>query len=119
MARAALALTPEDDAIIAIRRRFVDGLEERLAELEALFDLLDTGQDFARVWAEIRLRVHRIAGIAGSLGFVALGARAAQVDTAIGAMLELDVPGDDTTLREALDSLLDDIDEILEAEAAA
>ncbi|SIT06171.1 Hpt domain-containing protein [Roseivivax lentus] len=103
----------------AIRQRFLDGLEERLAEMESLVDLLDDPNSASRVWAEIRMRVHRIAGVAGSLGFAALGARAAQIDNAIEAMPQQGAPLKDATLRAAMDSLLDDIDEILEIESAA
>ncbi|WP_152453136.1 Hpt domain-containing protein [Roseivivax sp. THAF197b] len=119
MAQVGQAAIARDDPMQIIKQRFIDGLEERLAELEGLFELLDDGENAARVWAEIRLRVHRIAGVAGSLGFAALGARAAQIDNGIDAMLTLEPPYDDRNLRSAMDSLLDDIDEILETEAAA
>ncbi len=119
MAQTNTARVEQMDPMQIIRQRFIDGLEERLAELESLFDLLNGADSRDRVWSEIRIRVHRIAGVAGSLGFAALGARAAHIDTAIDSMLELPAPHDDRALCEALDSLLDDIDVILEGEAEA
>ncbi|MHA6326425.1 Hpt domain-containing protein [Roseivivax sp. CAU 1753] len=119
MAQAIHALNPKDDAIIAIRLRFLDGLEDRLAELETLFDLLEDSIDTKRIWSEIRVRAHRISGVAGSLGFAGLGARAAQIDRGIEGLLDGSWTGDDATLRAAVESLLDDIDAILEVESAA
>lgn len=98
----------------AIRARFLAGLEDRLAELDALLNMLDGTEDAPRVWSEIRLRAHRIAGAAGSLGFAALGVRAAQIDAGIERLQAWPESIDQAVLRQAVDSLLDDIDAILE-----
>ncbi|MCE0505063.1 MULTISPECIES: Hpt domain-containing protein [unclassified Roseivivax] len=109
-----------DPAITAIREKFLSGLETRLAELDSLSGLLKGEANRARVWEEIRLRVHRIAGVAGSLGFAALGARSGRLDTAIEHYLNKPAnPRDEATLSAALEGLLDDIDQILEEQAAA
>ena len=101
-------------ALDAIRVKFLASLETRLAELDALTTMIKSGDKGSRVWEEVRLRVHRIAGVAGSLGFSALGARSARLDTAIEQYIAEPSSADEATILAALDDLLDDIDAILE-----
>lgn len=63
-----------------IRNRFIDGLEVRIEHLDTLMIKVELRQDTVNALAEAEQEMHRITGVAGTLGFRALGdmARAAE-----------------------------------------
>lgn len=80
-------------------RRFLDGLRERRAQMAAGLEDLE-GEGFETLRAE----VHRIAGTAGSMGFLALGEAAVALET---AMVEGAPEAEVRDLHAILDALAD------------
>ncbi len=75
-------LDPSDDVPLALRKKFLATLPERLAAIETAWEALPR-EDEAR--ARLRLHVHRLAGATGSYGYPELHARACRFEHAIDA----------------------------------
>ncbi|SFP42497.1 Hpt domain-containing protein [Tranquillimonas alkanivorans] len=74
-------------------RRLADGRERMETQLHRLRD----GSAEASDLRELQGEAHRIAGIAGALGYPALGNIAARTDSILGRMLAEKDPGPDVT----------------------
>lgn len=100
--------------VAQIRHRFLERLTDRCLDMEMLANSIDrTGVDIATVMA-IRQHAHKIAGVAATLGFDRLGALAAETDA---CMARIDGQTDWTAARPLLESLLLEIESVLETHA--
>ncbi|RMD92494.1 MAG: hypothetical protein D6811_06805, partial [Alphaproteobacteria bacterium] len=69
-----------EDALARIRLRYVEQLEEHAPRLSAVLAQLMRGTASAEVFGEVQFRAHKLHGTAATLGFAALGARAAECE---------------------------------------
>lgn len=89
------AETAVTDAINALRRSFLYGLDERICRIETAWVAVATGcEDASEALAGIEFEVHRISGIAGSLGLAELGAAAHTLEELIVAARTENVSSD-------------------------
>jgi len=93
--------------LLRIRERFVVLHHERHDRLEVLLAGLQHGCAVADGLAEARSILHKIGGTAGTLGFMAFGTAAREVEYLIDIHLEGHGP-DAAEIIRALDRLLDD-----------
>lgn len=70
-------------AVDALRRKFIDGLDDRLLQFEAVLADMRQGRDKRQGLREIAALCHKIAGIAPSFGFERIGQQARQIEMAI------------------------------------
>lgn len=102
------------DQMEALRLHFLDGLDDRLAKLDALREFLSDPDTSPRALEEIKREVHKLAGVAGSFSYEDLGQLAGSCEDMIQKHLSdggIALPA----IAEALDALLDEMDRILEA----
>ena len=102
------------ERLAAIRANFVDQLIERCLDIDALSRALGQNEIDADLFDRAAHHIHKIAGVAATLGFERLGKLAAQTDEMIVTQGS-DVSGQ--TILDLLESLLDEIEEVLEAHA--
>ena len=76
------------DKLLEIRGKFVSSLPEREERLSALHTKLTAGTCTATDMDELRFIVHKIHGLAGTLGFNALGSFAANLENDVNAAIE-------------------------------
>ncbi len=69
-----------------IRVRFVASLAGKVDEFETLMDRIVSDEDAAQALEELRLGVHKLRGVAPTLGLQKLGSIAAQSEDSIIAM---------------------------------
>jgi len=74
--------------VAQVRAGFLDTLDERILDLEGLKAMVIKGQKRGEALQAIANKAHRIRGVAGTLGFAALGALAGQVDDAFSAFCD-------------------------------
>ena len=67
-------------AVEMIKRQFLDQLDERILDLEALRKMVVTGDRAQEAMSEIAARAHKIRGVAGTFGLDSLGEAAANLD---------------------------------------
>lgn len=67
-------------AVEQIRRRFVEELDDRILDLEALKRMIINGERRQEALAEIVSRAHKIRGVAGTLGLNELGEAAGRLE---------------------------------------
>lgn len=92
-----------DDKLVQLRERFRQRLGDEREALRAGLAALDNG-DAAEADA-LRQRAHRLAGTASTMGFEALGAAAARLETAVDA-------GASEAVRVAAGELLTELDRV-------
>lgn len=100
-----------DRALEPVRAVFVNGFEDQIIAFEML------KLEIARVGAadalqELAIRVHKIAGVAETLGFREIGARSAQVESRINELAGTDP----RKVLSAIDIDLEVLLDLLEAE---
>lgn len=82
---------PRSDAmaqsVAAVRARFIASLADRAAELDTLMALADAEADPRKLLVRATEIVHRIAGVAGTLGFADLGNLAFEAERQLGLAL--------------------------------
>ncbi|GGA17107.1 Hpt domain-containing protein [Neptunicoccus cionae] len=74
--------------LLEIRGKFVNSLPERKERLIALHSKLTAGTCTANDMDELRFIVHKIHGLAGTLGFTTLGSFAASLELEVNATIE-------------------------------
>ncbi len=94
-------------ALAPIRQNFVASVPERVAIITSSLDAIAAGSDLDSALFNLRSEIHKIAGIAGSIGFQNLGDLSAETDTALRALIS----GDDAAPD--IDDILNHIDLIL------
>lgn len=99
-------MSGEGPDLTAIRRRFVRGLPDQHEHLESLLDQI-TEDEPAEPIAEARSILHRISGMAGTVGLPDLGAAAHDCDALMTEWLEGET-------RPALRSVCDALEGYLE-----
>lgn len=103
------------DAMSGLRAKFVDSLVDRILHMEELTLELRTSGDYAATLRGISAAAHRITGVAGTLGFGALGSSARQLEEAISDKLSRHDPREAfVQVRPQLDALLDSLQEIMD-----
>ncbi|WP_341862169.1 Hpt domain-containing protein [Gymnodinialimonas sp. 57CJ19] len=68
------------DALARVRARFVDSIPDRLEEIGCQFERISDGEDLADCLHGIERELHKVAGIAGSIGLGDLGAKSARAE---------------------------------------
>ncbi len=101
------------EAVAKVGARFRESLDERMAELEALLNLLDAHSEKGTVVQEVWVRVHKIAGVAGSVGFVRLGELAVSCEEAVIGFNKSPTDHFLDAIKDALDAVLNEIDRVL------
>jgi hypothetical protein len=79
-------------ALLPVRARFVDLLLPRVMELERLRCRVNAGQEVVPAILAIGGLAHKIAGVAGTLGFARVGHLALQVDARISEARKMQEP---------------------------
>ena len=96
--------------IIAVRLRFHQSMEGTILDLESLSNALPEHLQPAEVMAAIRLRAHRIAGTAPSLGYVSVGDIAGQVEHAVNQWTSCESLDAEHQVSALVESLLDEME---------
>lgn len=97
-----------------IRQSFVSRLVDRCLEIEALALNIDQTGVQPQLVEGIAQRAHKIAGVASTLGFAALGKLAERTDA---AMTRVRTQDDWHASRALLEDLLNEIENILDSQA--
>ncbi|MGD9862505.1 MAG: Hpt domain-containing protein [Pseudodonghicola sp.] len=105
-----------DAGLARIRARFVESLSDRIDGFYELLDGLHDGGRWQDVAAELRTSAHKLHGICGSVGFSAIGERAARLEHGIDSLPEAAQPADLAEIRTLLNQLLDEMEQNLDAE---
>ena len=71
------------DALASIRTRFLARLQNQLQDIDWYLSSLENGAEVAAPFRNIRVISHKIAGLAETVGYPALGRKAADVDQLI------------------------------------
>lgn len=104
-------------ALLPVRARFVELLLPRVMELERLRCRVNAGQDAVASVLAIGALVHKIGGVAGTLGFSRVGNLALQVDARISEGRKLQEPlalvwdGAEPVLEALMDAMEAHLDE--------
>lgn len=84
-----------EQALLALRKSFCDGLDERICRIEtAWVSAKNAGMDIAEALAVVEFEAHRISGVAGSLGLGHLGTQAHDLEALIMATPKTALSGD-------------------------
>lgn len=67
-------------AIEPVRRKFIDELDDKILDLEALRKMVVNGDRAQEALSEIISRAHKIRGVAGSFGLTELGDAARHIE---------------------------------------
>lgn len=103
-------------AVEMLRRKFVDGLDDRLLQFEAVLAYARQGGDKRQALREISAMTHKIAGIAPSFGYEGIGQQARQIEMAIDR--HIDTMSAEVLLNKVtpvLEKLLERLESLLEA----
>lgn len=101
------------DKLQEIRVKFVDSLPERMDRLLVLSEKLSNGKCKTEDMEELRFIVHKIHGLAGTLGFAALGQNAATLELQVTDAIQ--TGGYTSVLCEGVMQLVDFIKAAMEA----
>lgn len=96
-----------------IRIGFLVRLEDRCSEIDRLTRTIDANGLQPHLVQGLAEHAHKIAGVAPTLGFVQLGALAAEIDA---AMSQLASHRDWIAVRALVETLLEEIDLVLETQ---
>ena len=99
--------------LAAVRLRFLESMEETILELDSLSNALPEHLEPAEVMAAIRLRAHRHAGTAPSLGYVAVGELAGQVEHAVNQWTACQTLDAQHHVLALVEGLLDEMERVL------
>lgn len=111
-------MTVQDDtmlerALAPVRARFIDALEDHILSFEALRQQAADAADAQPSLDQIGKLAHRIAGIAGSVGFDDIGEQAGRVERSVIACR---APGlSDTDRKASVSAELEPLLDLLEA----
>lgn len=100
------------DKLREIREKFVASLPERKERLIVLSGKLTTGQCTAEDMEDLRFIVHKIHGLAGTLGFAALGQNAAALELQVADAIQ--TGGYTSTMCDGVVQLIDFIQSAME-----
>lgn len=98
----------------SIRQRFLDRLPDRYTQITKFCHALDDGTGGAEAINGIAERAHKIAGVADTLGYPELGARAAAVDASLTDLRRM---VDWENVRLAVYTLIDEIGQTIRQSA--
>ena len=96
-----------------IRIGFLVRLEDRCAEMDRLANVIDAHGLQPHLIEGLAEHAHKIAGVASTLGFLRMGALAGKTDAAIA---ELRSHGDWVAMRALVETLLDEVEHVLETQ---
>ena len=94
-------------ALAPIRMSFINSAPDRVREINASLSAIGQGDDVNGALCGLRTEVHKIAGVAGSIGFPHLGEISAKADSALRGLID----GDPNAPE--IERVLDQIDSIL------
>lgn len=97
-----------------LKEKFIDTLDSKIADLDRLMQYLENPELAERACREIRTRVHKIHGTAGTMGFPRMGALASQLENFIDKLFNAGPVTDTKFVGELLDSLLDEMESAVE-----
>ncbi|WP_422075047.1 Hpt domain-containing protein [Tranquillimonas rosea] len=104
-----------DGQVSAIRDQFLAGLPDRILEMEALCVALRRAPDRRRI-DQLGMHLHKIAGIAGSLGYARLGETARRADATVSqAPAEASAAALWHEIEAQVEQCLDDMEDALDA----
>ncbi len=100
-------------ALAPIRDSFIASVPDRIVEINGCLSALTAGEDPIKTLSNLRTEVHKIAGIAGSIGFQNLGQTSAKADSALRALIdgEIDAPSVQQILNR-IDTILSELSTI-------
>jgi len=115
---ASSAQKPDDavaQAVTQLRLKFVDSLDERILQFEAVLADLRRGGDQHKALRNISALAHKIAGIAPTFGFSAIGTQARQIEQMIDRQIRM-VSAQETMdqVFPALQGFLDDLESLMD-----
>ncbi len=96
-----------------IRIGFLVRLEERCLDMDRLANAIDANGVQPHLIDALSEHVHKISGVAATLGFARLGALAAKTD---GLMTELKLQKDWIAMRDLVEALLNEVETVLETQ---
>ncbi|MCW8842432.1 MAG: Hpt domain-containing protein [Rhodobacteraceae bacterium] len=100
------------EALKGIRESFLDDLVTHINEMENYCRYLDDPNNAMTAVAGLRGVVHKISGIAGSVGFPQLGDEAGRLDLAFGQILKAPYdPAKINEIRAPLEAFLDHLED--------
>jgi HPt (histidine-containing phosphotransfer) domain-containing protein len=107
---------PFEVALARIRGKFIQSIPGRLAEIRSCFDDIENGRNALAGLHGIEAELHKIAGIAGSVGFPELGKSCGQTEADIAQFRKCDanaadvdtIVGDILTLTSELSQIVED-----------
>jgi len=102
--------------LIGIQTRFRESIFDRIMAFETLKKDVESGRSLRRALRDMAGLAHKIAGVAGTLGYPHVGHLAAEVDLCITLGLSDGSSPTDTwrRLHPALDALLDELETLLD-----
>mmetsp|Transcript_6697 Transcript_6697/g.11718 ORF Transcript_6697/g.11718 Transcript_6697/m.11718 type:complete len:124 (-) Transcript_6697:80-451(-) len=107
------------DALARVRQRFVQSIPERLEEIGCQFERISDGEDLADCLHGIERELHKIAGIAGSIGLPELGEKSARTEAKLISELTGDINAAAVEkLFEAIVELTQDLQRVHATEAS-
>lgn len=103
------------DQMAQVRQRFLDGLSQRGTELDALLALADNDDDPSPLLGRATEILHKIAGVARTVGFGDLGALAFVAEREMRALPDrLAEAGARETAFASVDAVVEEINRLLE-----
>jgi chemotaxis protein histidine kinase CheA len=94
-----------------IRAKFVATLDDRVLDIDRLSqNLVQNSEPMENILADIRMSVHKIGGVAGTLGFLQIGELAAQCEKLV---LEHPSDGESSKLPAQLNALMDEMEKVV------
>lgn len=111
--------------VALVRAGFLDALDERILDLEGLKAMVIKEQRRGEALQAIANQAHRIRGVAGTLGFEALGTLAAQVDDEFSAFCNAESRSHQQLVAfwedggPLLESMLDEMERIMDQQSPA
>lgn len=105
-----------DRAINSIRERFIVRLKEQLVEFDILMFEIEGQENIEQPFAIIKAGAHKIAGLAGAMGFEDLGIAALRVDElTLATARPSEATEDRQHLIDTIDRFLDCCDDAVSA----
>lgn len=107
-------------ALAAVRGRFVDGLFDRVLELEALAQQMRQKQGTSIHLKQIAHILHKLAGVAPTVGFPRIGAEARRIEEIIWKAAEKSEQANIwPKIEQPLETLMNALEDTIDAEQTA
>jgi HPt (histidine-containing phosphotransfer) domain-containing protein len=107
------ASDPFQAGLLRIRQRFLQNLDTQADNIFRLLEALGKPETDRATSAEIQAIAHKLHGTAKTVGFDAIGTKAAKAESSAEMVISAAGTPDVTALRSHLDDLLDEIEDAL------